>query len=184
MSLPKISDQKSHDYNLYDTDDENKSFRAKITENINLARLAKEVELRQHQIVNQNRHSNKKIINLNYDLNHDSSDECNEPTKKIIFHNKTKLLSKELFKIKDKKGKTSSDAVDFVKLPKFKQSSTLDFDDEEEDDDDDGNDVIFSILKTNEIKGTSKSASSSYSGSKSLNIDHINKLKQKNQPNN
>ena len=198
MPLPNIlADQKSN--NFLNFDDENKSFRTKIAENINFTRLAKEIELNQSQnnntkekeIIQNTR--NKKVINLNYKLDNPEEDEEDEVvtglTKKLTFNKSNKyknkassIVNNELFKLND-----NGNLVKLVKMPEFKSSqksarsscdrnSRVDFnefDDFEKDDDDE---VIFSSSTATPII----SSRSSNSGRSSfLNIDNISKYKQK-----
>lgn len=112
MPLPKITDFKSN--HNYDAEEDNKSYRAKVTENLNFSRIAKEIESNQnkhftasnqnnnnnnddddeeHQHAQQrpmlqNRHNSRKIISLNYDFNNNNNnnEDVLEPTKKILFN--------------------------------------------------------------------------------------------------
>jgi hypothetical protein len=110
MPLPKITDFKSN--HNYDAEEDNKSFRARVTENLNFTRIAKEIESNQNKTftasnqnnndynddddeqqqhvqqrpILQNRHKSRKIISLNYDFNRNNDEDVLEPTKKIIFN--------------------------------------------------------------------------------------------------
>ena len=78
MPLPKLTDFKSNNNNnYYDAEEESKSFRAKITENINFTRLAKEIETNQSKNFTANNHN----LNDNDD-DDDGDDEINEENQK------------------------------------------------------------------------------------------------------
>ena len=88
MPLPKLTDLKSS--NNYDVEEDSKSFRAKIAENINFTRLAKEIELNQNKNFQNNHHRNNNNKNNKYEqeyqhvsINSNDEDEVTEEENRL-----------------------------------------------------------------------------------------------------